>query len=61
MVNFINYVDGVCLSVAGPIEITSAELSHAGRYSCTAKNAAGSTNRHVHLTVQGKSILRKNA
>ncbi|XP_034531212.1 hemicentin-1 [Notolabrus celidotus] len=36
----------------GPIEITSAELSHAGRYSCTAKNAAGSTHRHVQLTVQ---------
>lgn len=38
----------------GPVEITSAELSHAGRYSCTAKNAAGSTHRHVQLTVQGK-------
>lgn len=38
----------------GPVEITSAELSHAGRYSCTAKNAAGSTHRHVQLTVQGE-------
>ncbi|XP_061153333.1 hemicentin-1 isoform X4 [Syngnathus typhle] len=36
----------------GQIEISSAELSHAGRYSCTAKNAAGSTQRHVQLTVQ---------
>uniref|UniRef100_UPI0037E9B6AB hemicentin-1 n=1 Tax=Semicossyphus pulcher TaxID=241346 RepID=UPI0037E9B6AB len=36
----------------GPVEITSAELSHAGRYSCTARNAAGSTHRHVQLTVQ---------
>uniref|UniRef100_A0A3P9M5Z2 Hemicentin 1 n=1 Tax=Oryzias latipes TaxID=8090 RepID=A0A3P9M5Z2_ORYLA len=31
--------------------ISSAELSHAGRYSCTAKNIAGSTQRHVPLTV----------
>lgn len=45
---------------SGPVEITSAELSHAGRYSCTAKNAAGSTHRHVQLTVQGKNILRNN-
>lgn len=45
---------------AGPVEITSAELSHAGRYSCTAKNAAGSTHRHVMLIVQGKNILRNN-
>lgn len=37
----------------GPLEITSAELSHTGRYTCTAKNAAGSTHRHVQLTVQG--------
>uniref|UniRef100_A0A3Q2YR82 Hemicentin 1 n=1 Tax=Hippocampus comes TaxID=109280 RepID=A0A3Q2YR82_HIPCM len=34
------------------VEISSAELSHAGRYSCTAKNTAGSTHRHVQLTVQ---------
>uniref|UniRef100_A0A3Q3ALP3 Hemicentin 1 n=1 Tax=Kryptolebias marmoratus TaxID=37003 RepID=A0A3Q3ALP3_KRYMA len=34
------------------IEILSAELSHAGRYSCTAKNIAGSAYRHVQLTVQ---------
>uniref|UniRef100_A0A3B3BIE7 Hemicentin 1 n=1 Tax=Oryzias melastigma TaxID=30732 RepID=A0A3B3BIE7_ORYME len=34
-----------------PTEITSVELSHAGRYSCTAKNIAGSTQRHVPLTV----------
>lgn len=46
--------------ITGPVEITSAELSHAGRYSCTAKNAAGSTHRHVQLTVQGKNILRNS-
>lgn len=39
---------------SGAVEISSAELSHAGRYSCTAKNIAGSTQRHVPLTVHGK-------
>lgn len=39
----------------GAVEISSAELSHTGRYSCTARNAAGSTHRHVQLTVQGKN------
>lgn len=47
-------------SWTGPVEILSAELSHAGRYTCTAKNAAGSTHRHVQLTVQGKRILRND-
>lgn len=51
-----NHVDQVCAILSsGPVEITSAELSHAGRYSCTAKNAAGSTQRHIQLTVQGKN------
>lgn len=43
-----------CVLLSGPVQIMSAELSHSGRYSCTAKNAAGSTQRIVHLTVQGK-------
>lgn len=47
----------VCVDVyTGSVEISSAELSHAGRYSCMAKNAAGSTQLHVQLTVQGKNI-----
>lgn len=37
----------------GQIEIPSSELSHAGHYSCTAKNIAGSAHRRVRLTVQG--------
>uniref|UniRef100_A0A8B9H3J1 Hemicentin 1 n=1 Tax=Astyanax mexicanus TaxID=7994 RepID=A0A8B9H3J1_ASTMX len=37
---------------SGPLEIASAELSHSGHYSCSAKNAAGSAHRHVQLTVQ---------
>ncbi|XP_028301363.1 hemicentin-1 isoform X2 [Gouania willdenowi] len=36
----------------GLIEIPSADLSDSGHYSCTAENAAGSTHRHVQLTVQ---------
>ncbi|XP_056893820.1 hemicentin-1 isoform X2 [Takifugu flavidus] len=43
---------GYSLLPTGPLEITSAELSHMGRYTCTAKNAAGSTHRHMQLTVQ---------
>ncbi|XP_065811778.1 hemicentin-1 [Labrus bergylta] len=42
----------------GPIEIPSAELSHAGRYSCTAKNAAGSTHRNMQLTVQELPLIQ---
>lgn len=44
---------------AGAVEISSAELSHTGRYSCTARNAAGSTHRHVQLTVQGKNTTNE--
>uniref|UniRef100_A0A3B5LKZ5 Hemicentin 1 n=1 Tax=Xiphophorus couchianus TaxID=32473 RepID=A0A3B5LKZ5_9TELE len=34
------------------VHIPAAQLSHAGRYTCMAKNIAGSTHRHVQLTVQ---------
>lgn len=44
--------------MAGPLEITSAELSHMGRYTCTARNAAGSTQRHMQLTVQGNNAFK---
>ncbi|XP_070817740.1 hemicentin-1 [Chaetodon trifascialis] len=49
---------GYSILPTGPVDITSAELSHAGRYSCTAKNAAGSTQRHVHLTVQELPVIQ---
>lgn len=57
LVLVINTFDLVCVVLlSGPVEITSAELSHAGRYACMAKNAAGSTQRHVQLTVQGNFL-----
>ncbi|XP_022603168.1 hemicentin-1 [Seriola dumerili] len=51
---------GYSVLPSGPVEITSAELSHAGRYSCTAKNAAGSTQRHVQLTVQELPVIQSH-
>uniref|UniRef100_A0A8B9H722 Hemicentin-1 n=1 Tax=Astyanax mexicanus TaxID=7994 RepID=A0A8B9H722_ASTMX len=43
---------------SGPLEIASAELSHSGHYSCSAKNAAGSAHRHVQLTVQDPPVIQ---
>ncbi|XP_035509461.1 hemicentin-1 [Morone saxatilis] len=51
---------GYSILSTGPVEITSAELSHAGRYSCTAMNAAGSTHRHVQLTVQELPVIQSH-
>ncbi|XP_032380766.1 hemicentin-1 isoform X2 [Etheostoma spectabile] len=51
---------GYSILPTGPIEIISAELSHAGRYSCTARNAAGSTHRHVQLTVQDLPVIQSH-
>ncbi|XP_060933914.1 hemicentin-1 [Limanda limanda] len=51
---------GYSVLPSGPVEITSAELSHAGRYSCTAKNAAGSTQRHVQLTVLELPVIQSH-
>ncbi|KAG5850585.1 hypothetical protein ANANG_G00084020 [Anguilla anguilla] len=43
---------------SGPVEFPAAELSHTGRYSCVAKNAAGSAHRHVQLTVQEPPVIQ---
>ncbi|XP_068563703.1 hemicentin-1 [Cebidichthys violaceus] len=51
---------GYSILPTGPVEIPSAQLSHAGRYSCTAKNAAGSTHRHVQLTVQELPVIQSH-
>ncbi|KAM3620522.1 uncharacterized protein V6R79_024924 [Siganus canaliculatus] len=52
--------DGPGFSVlrSGPVEIQSAQLTHAGRYLCTAQNAAGSTHRQVQLTVQELPVIQ---
>lgn len=42
------------LCAPGAVEIPSAQLAHGGRYTCVARNAAGSAHRHVTLHVQGK-------
>uniref|UniRef100_A0A8C2ZWU4 Hemicentin-1 n=1 Tax=Cyclopterus lumpus TaxID=8103 RepID=A0A8C2ZWU4_CYCLU len=51
---------GYSILPTGPVEIPSAQLSHAGRYSCTAKNAAGFTHRHVQLTVQELPMIQSH-
>nr|XP_054608122.1 hemicentin-1 isoform X2 [Nothobranchius furzeri] len=48
---------GYSILPTGQVEILSAELSHAGRYSCIAKNIAGSAHRHVQLTVQELPVI----
>ncbi|CAG5863670.1 unnamed protein product [Menidia menidia] len=53
-----NKGQGYSILPTGPVEITSAELSHDGRYSCTAKNIAGSTHRQVQLTVQELPVIQ---
>ncbi|XP_048833472.1 hemicentin-1 isoform X1 [Brienomyrus brachyistius] len=42
----------------GPVEIAAAELGHTGRYSCTAKNTAGTVHRHVQLTVLDPPVIQ---
>lgn len=36
------------------LEITAAAPSHAGRYTCSARNPAGVAHKHISLTVQGR-------
>ncbi|KAL1022832.1 hypothetical protein UPYG_G00032950 [Umbra pygmaea] len=49
---------GYSILPSGSVEIRSAEPSHAGRYTCGAKNAAGSAHRHVQLTVQEIPVIQ---
>lgn len=54
--NNYHYLCWFVLSV-GSMQVSSAELSHAGHYTCLAKNTAGSTRRDIQLTVQGKNLV----
>ncbi|XP_036382492.1 hemicentin-1 [Megalops cyprinoides] len=42
----------------GVLEITAAEPSHAGRYTCSARNPAGVAYKHITLTVQEPPEVR---
>uniref|UniRef100_A0A8C3N479 Hemicentin-1 n=1 Tax=Geospiza parvula TaxID=87175 RepID=A0A8C3N479_GEOPR len=46
------------LSAPGAVEIPSAQLAHGGRYTCVARNAAGSAHRHVTLHVQEPPVIQ---
>ncbi|KAF6729918.1 Hemicentin-1 [Oryzias melastigma] len=45
----------------GVLEITSALPSHAGRYTCSARNPAGVAHKHVSLTIQEPPEIRPMA
>ncbi|XP_068397521.1 hemicentin-1 isoform X4 [Eschrichtius robustus] len=50
--------EGYRILSSGAIEIFATQLSHAGRYTCVARNAAGSAHRHVSLYVQEPPIIQ---
>uniref|UniRef100_A0A670IF80 Hemicentin 1 n=1 Tax=Podarcis muralis TaxID=64176 RepID=A0A670IF80_PODMU len=50
--------DGYRILSSGTIEIAAAQLDHAGKYTCTAQNAAGSAHRHVTLHVQEPPAIK---
>nr|XP_055041763.1 hemicentin-1 isoform X2 [Misgurnus anguillicaudatus] len=52
--------EGYTILPSGPLEITAAQLSHSGHYSCMAKNAAGTAHRHVQLTVHDPPAIQSH-
>uniref|UniRef100_A0A8D2KTM3 Hemicentin 1 n=1 Tax=Varanus komodoensis TaxID=61221 RepID=A0A8D2KTM3_VARKO len=50
--------DGYRILSSGAIEVPAAQLNHAGRYTCSAQNAAGSAHRHIVLHVQEPPTIR---
>ncbi|NWT15620.1 HMCN1 protein, partial [Vireo altiloquus] len=49
--------DGYRILSSGTVEIPSAQLAHGGKYTCVARNAAGSAHRHVTLHVQEPPVI----
>lgn len=45
----------LCHRYTGALEILAATPSHAGKYTCSARNPVGVAYKHVTLTVQGKT------
>ncbi|XP_009071332.1 PREDICTED: hemicentin-1-like, partial [Acanthisitta chloris] len=50
--------DGYRILSSGAVEIPSAQLAHSGRYTCVARNAAGSAQRHATLHVQEPPVIQ---
>ncbi|KAM6165457.1 hemicentin-1 [Erethizon dorsatum] len=50
--------DGYRILSSGAIEIFATQLNHAGRYTCAARNAAGSAHRYVTLYVQEPPVIQ---
>ncbi|XP_065792283.1 hemicentin-1 isoform X4 [Muntiacus reevesi] len=50
--------EGYRILSSGAIEIHATQLSHAGRYTCVARNSAGSAHRHVSLHVQEPPVIQ---
>uniref|UniRef100_A0A8C3TT96 Hemicentin-1 n=1 Tax=Catharus ustulatus TaxID=91951 RepID=A0A8C3TT96_CATUS len=50
--------DGYRILSSGAVEIPSAQLAHGGRYTCVARNAAGSAHRHITLHVQEPPVIQ---
>ncbi|XP_078498867.1 hemicentin-1 [Lissotriton helveticus] len=50
--------NGYRILPTGTIEIISTQLEHAGKYTCVARNPAGSAHRHVILRVQELPIIQ---
>ncbi|KAK2508441.1 hypothetical protein MC885_016939, partial [Smutsia gigantea] len=50
--------DGYRILSSGAIEIFATQLNHAGKYTCVARNAAGSAHRHVTLRVQEPPVIQ---
>ncbi|KAL7984810.1 hypothetical protein Chor_003380, partial [Crotalus horridus] len=50
--------NGFRILSSGAIDISTAQLDHSGKYTCTAWNAAGSAYRHITLHVQEPPTIR---